>query len=107
MISFDDFQKVELRTARVLECRDHPNADRLLVLTVDLGESGERQLVAGIRGHYAAEDLVGRTVIVVANLEPATLRGEESRGMLLAVVSGDAVKILVPDGDVGPGLRVS
>jgi len=107
MITFEDFQKVELRTARVIEARDHENADRLLVLKVDLGESGELQIVAGIRGHYAAEDLVGRTVVVVANLEPAKLRGEESQGMLLAVVDGETVRVLTPDGEVDPGLRVS
>ena len=107
MISFDDFLKVELRTARVVAARDHENADRLLVLQVDLGEMGERQIVAGIRGHYAAEDLVGRTVVVVANLEPAKIRGEESQGMLLAVVDGETVRILTPDGEVGPGRKVS
>ncbi|MEN8151049.1 MAG: methionine--tRNA ligase subunit beta [Planctomycetota bacterium] len=107
MITFDDFLKVELRTARVVEAKNHENADRLLVVKVDLGEMGERQVVAGIRGHYAPEDLVGRTVVVVANLEPATLRGEESQGMILAVVDGDTVRVLSPDGEVGPGLKVS
>jgi len=107
MITFDDFLKVELRTARVLEAREHENADRLLVLKVDLGEMGERQIVAGIRGHYAPEDLVGRTVVVVANLEPAKIRGEESQGMMLAVVAGDTVRVLSPDGAVDPGLKVS
>ena len=63
--------------------------------------------MAGIRGHYAADDLVGRTVVVVANLEPAKLRGEESQGMLLAVVDGDDLAVLTPDREVGPGLKVS
>ena len=107
MISFDEFKNVEMRTARVVAAKNHENADRLLVVTVDLGEMGERQVVAGIRGHYAAEDLVGRTVIVVANLEPAMLRGEESQGMILAVIDGETVRVLVPDGEIGPGLRVS
>lgn len=107
MLSFEDFQNVELRTAKVLEAHDHPNADRLLVVKVDLGEHGERQIVAGIRGHYQPEDLVGRTIVVVANLAPAKLRGEESQGMLLAVVAGDTVRVLVPDGEVEAGLRVS
>ena len=107
MISFDEFLKVELRTARIVEARDHENADRLLVIKVDLGEMGERQVIAGIRGHYANEDLVGKTVVVVANLEPAKLRGEESQGMILAVVDGETVRLLTPDGEVGPGLKVS
>ena len=107
MITFDEFLKVELRTALILEAREHENADRLLVPKVDLGEMGERQIVAGIRGHYAPEDLVGRTVVVVANLEPAKIRGEESQGMMLAVVTGDTVRVLSPDGEVGPGLKVS
>lgn len=107
MISFDDFQNIELRTAKVLEVKEHPNADRLLLLRIDVGELGERQIVAGIRGHYGVETLTGRTIVIVANLEPATLRGEESHGMLLAVKDGDAVRILQPDGLVAAGLRVS
>jgi methionyl-tRNA synthetase len=107
MISFDDFGKVELRTAKVVEVREHPNADRLLVLRLDVGELGERQIVAGIRGHYSAENLTGRTIVIVSNLEPVTLRGEESHGMLLAVKDEDAVRVLTPDGLVGSGLRVT
>ena len=107
MLSFDDFQGVDLRTARVLEATAHPNADRLLVLKIDLGELGERQIVAGIREHYEPESLIGRTIVVVANLEPAKLRGEESQGMLLAVRDGDTVSVLSPDAEVAPGLRVS
>ena len=84
MITIDDFKKVELRTAQVLSAEPHPNADRLWVLKVRLGAE-DRQIVAGIRGHYEAHDLVGKTVVVVANLQPAMLRGIESQGMLLAV----------------------
>jgi methionyl-tRNA synthetase len=107
MISFDEFKKVELRTARVLHAAAHPNADRLLVVTVDLGELGERQVVAGMRQYYEPEELAGRTVIVVANLEPVKLRGEESHGMLLAVVDGDTACLLTTDREAGPGLPVS
>ena len=106
MITIDDFAKVDLRTAEVLAAEAHPNADRLLVLRIRLGEE-ERQLVAGIRAFYAPEDLVGKTIVVVANLQPAMLRGVESQGMLLAVRDGDDVKVLRPDGDVASGLRVS
>lgn len=82
-ISFEDFMKLDLRVGKVLEVADHPNADRLYVLQVDMGD-GQRQLVAGLKAHCAPESLLGRNVVVVANLEPRKLRGMESRGMLLA-----------------------
>jgi methionyl-tRNA synthetase len=106
MISIEDFTRVELRTAEVVSVDPHPNADRLLVLKVRLGDE-ERQIVAGIRGHYTAETLVGKTIVVVANLAPAQLRGVESQGMLLAVRDGERVIVLTPDGQAGSGLRVS
>jgi len=106
MITIDDFAKVDLRTAEVLACDPHPDADRLLVLRVRVGEE-ERQLVAGIRAHYAPEELVGKTIVIVANLEPARLRGVESQGMLLAVTDGDRVRVLTTDGAVSSGRRVS
>ena len=83
MITIDQFRELELKVATVTAAEPHPNADRLLVLRVDLGGE-QRQIVAGIRAHYAPETLVGRQVVVVANLEPAMLRGVESQGMLLA-----------------------
>ena len=107
MLSFDDFQKVDIRTAKVISAEAHPNADRLLVLRIDVGELGERQIVAGIRQWYEPESLTGRTIVVVANLEPATLRGEQSQGMLLAVHDEGGVRVLTPDGEAAPGLRVS
>jgi methionyl-tRNA synthetase len=106
MITFDEFRKVDLRTATVVEAHPHPNADKLLVIRADLGELGERQLVAGIRPWYSPEELVGKSIIVVANLAPAKLRGEESQGMLLAVQDGDDVRIVTAEGAVGPGLQV-
>lgn len=106
MITIDDFAKVDLRTARVVSAEAHPDADRLLVLQVEIGEE-KRQLVAGIRAHYEPESLVGKTIVVVANLEPAKLRGVESQGMLLAVSDGDRVVVLTPDSDVAHGLRVT
>jgi tRNA-binding protein len=83
-ITFDDFAKVDLRVARILQAENHPSADRLFKLQVDDGSGTPRQLCAGIRGAYRAEELVGRTIIIVANLAPRVIRGEESRGMLLA-----------------------
>lgn len=106
MISIDEFRKVELKVATVKKAEPHPNADKLLVLQVDLG-SEERQIVAGIRAHYRPEELVGRQVVVVANLETARLRGMESQGMLLAASDGDRIVILIPEKEVGPGAKIS
>ncbi len=106
MISIDEFRKIEIKVATIKQAEPHPNADRLLVLKIDLG-SEERQLVAGIKGHYAAEDLIGRQIVVVANLEPAKLRGIESQGMLLAATDNDKIVLLNPEKPVSPGARVS
>ena len=110
MITIDDFKKVELRTATVLEVVPHPNADRLYVLQLQVGEE-RRQIVAGIRAHYTPEQLVGKTIVMVANLEPAMLRGVESQGMLLAVRDGERVVALTtdtsPETPTATGLLVS
>lgn len=106
MIPIDTFKQVELRTARVLEAAPHPNADRLFVLQLELGAE-RRQIVAGIRGHYEAAELVGKTIVIVANLEPAMLRGVESQGMLLAVRDGERVVTLTTDRPASSGLLVS
>ena len=91
-----DFAKLELRVAKVLEVRPHPNADRLLLLQVDVGDQ-QKQIVAGIRHHYEPEQLVGKLIVIVNNLEPAMLRGEASNGMLLAATSGEKVVVLTVD----------
>jgi methionine--tRNA ligase beta chain len=108
LITFDDFAKVQLRVARVLEAIDHPKADKLLVLKVDLGTE-QRQIVAGIRGYHRPEDLVGKNIVVVANLQPRMMRGYESQGMLLAAStdSRDKVIVVTVDGDIPPGAKVS
>jgi tRNA-binding protein len=95
-IAYADFAKLELRVAKVLEVRPHPNADRLLLLNVDIGDE-QKQIVAGIRHHYEPEQLVGKLIVIVNNLEPATLRGESSNGMLLAATSGEKVVVLTVD----------
>jgi len=106
VLSIDDFGKVELRVATILGAEAHPNADRLLVLRIDLG-SEQRQLVAGIRAHYQPEDLVGKQIVVVANLEPATLRGVESQGMLLAASDSEGrLAIVSPERAVAAGAKV-
>ncbi len=106
LVSIDEFAKLDLRAARVTGCRRHPGADRLLLLEVDLGGT-TRQIVAGIAEHYAPEQLEGRTIVVVANLAPAKLRGEVSEGMLLAATGEDGVPhLLTLDRDLEPGARV-
>jgi tRNA-binding protein len=95
-ITYADFAKLELRVAKVLEVRPHPNADRLLLVQVDLGDE-QKQIVAGIRQHYSPEQLVGKLIVIVNNLEPAMLRGESSNGMLLAATSDDKVVVLTVD----------
>lgn len=105
MLSWDEFSKVELVVAEIKEVKEHPNADRLYLLTVDLGTE-ERQLVAGIRAAYDKEDLLGKKVVVVANLQPAVIRGEESRGMILAASDGDRLAIVTPEKEVRAGARV-
>jgi len=106
-ISFDYFKKMDLRIAEIKGCEDVPGADRLYKLTIDAGE--ERQIVAGIKAYYTKEELVGKKIVIVANLEPRTLRGVTSHGMLLAASSEDksAVVLLTPDKDIPNGAAVS
>lgn len=104
-VSIEEFKRIDFRLAQVVAAERIPGADRLLRLEVDLG--GERrQVVAGIARHYRPEDLVGRRVVVVANLKPATLRGIESRGMILAASAGDQLALVTVDGDLPPGTIV-
>ncbi len=108
VISFDDFTKVDLRVGKVIEAYDHPNADKLIVLKVDLGDE-QRQVCAGLKGIYTAEQLLGRNLIIVANLAPRMMRGVESQGMLLAAGTDDQSKFvtLTTSEDIPPGSRVS
>ena len=108
MISFDDFMKIDLRVGRVIEASDHPNADKLVVLKVDLGDE-QRQLVAGLKGYYATDQLVGKNLVIVTNLAPRKMRGIDSQGMLLAAVTPDQsqVVVLTTESDIAPGSRVS
>jgi len=96
LISYEDFAKLELRVARVLEVRPHPNADRLLLVQVDVGDE-QKQVVAGIRQHYTPEQLTGKLIVIINNLQPAMLRGETSNGMLLAATSDEKVIVLTVD----------
>jgi methionyl-tRNA synthetase len=105
LIEYADFAKIQLRTARVLEAVKVEKADKLLRLKIKVGAE-ERQIVAGIAQHYKPEELPGRTVIVVANLKPALLRGIESQGMLLAASLGGVLKLVTVDGDIPDGAVV-
>ncbi len=111
-VAFDDFLKLDLRVGTVLACEPHPNADRLLKIQVDLGDEGQRQICAGIRQYYDPDQLVGKRIVVAANLEPRTIRGEESNGMMLAASKTEGedvtdVRILTVDGEVPNGAMVS
>jgi methionine--tRNA ligase beta chain len=108
VIQFDDFAKVDLRVATVLSAEPHPNADKLMVLQVDLGDE-QRQILAGIRGYYEPEQLVGNQIVIVKNLAPRQMRGLESQGMLLAASNADHSKVILvrPEQPIDPGASVS
>jgi len=105
-ITIEEFQRLALRVGIVTAADVHPNADRLLVLTVDIGEPSPRQLVAGIRGSYQPAEVIGKRVIVVANMKPAMLRGVESQGMVLAASDGTSIVLLAPERQVPAGSTV-
>ena len=106
-IEYADFQKLDLRVGTVLQARKHPEADKLLVLTVDIGEETPRQIVAGIAAHWGPEALSGRQVVVVANLKPRKLRGVESQGMLLASPQEGGMPLVAVTHPVANGSKVS
>ncbi len=105
-ISIDDFRKVDLRVAKVLAAERVEGADKLLKLKITVGIE-ERQLVAGIAQHYAPEELLDKQIIVVANLEPAVIRGIESQGMLLAATSEGKIILATMDKEAEPGSRLT
>lgn len=108
-ISYDDFAKLDLRVATVLECKPHGNADKLLVLQIDLGAE-RRQICAGLRQDIAdPQSLVGKQIVVVANLAPRQMRGEISQGMLLAATDPGTGRVIVvtPSEPAAPGAKVS
>ncbi|MFN9372345.1 MAG: methionine--tRNA ligase subunit beta [Planctomycetaceae bacterium] len=104
-VRYDDFARLDLRVARVLEAREHPNASKLLLLKIRVG-TVEKQIVAGIRGHYEPQALVGTQIVVVNNLEPAMIRGEESNGMLLAGSDDSGVVLVRPERELAEGSKV-
>ena len=105
MVTIEDFVQFEFIVAEIKEAVEHPDADRLYVLKVDTGKD-ERQLVAGIRKSYTAEELVGKKIVMIANLEPAKIRGQESQGMILAASGENGPVLVTPEQDVPLGSRI-
>jgi len=106
MIKFEQFKSMDIRIGKILEAEDHPNADKLYLLTVDVG-GDKKKLVAGVKQHYTKEELINKQVVVLNNLEPATIRGVESHGMVLATKDGDKLAVLIPEKEVKIGSPVS
>ena len=102
MVTLEEFKKLNIRIARIKDVIDHPNADRLYVVRLLIGEE-ERDVVAGIKKGYNKEELLGKLVAVIENLEPAVIRGVESKGMILATQDGEILAVLSPDKPVAPG----
>ena len=105
MVTFEEFKKLEIKVAKIKEVRDHPNADKLYVMIIDLGDK-TKQIVAGIKNSYKKEDLIGKQIVVVDNLEPAVLRGQESQAMLLAAQDDKGICIIVPEREIKLGSMV-
>ncbi|MCM8825307.1 MAG: methionine--tRNA ligase subunit beta [Candidatus Omnitrophica bacterium] len=106
IISFDEFKKMDIRVGKIMDVQEHPDADRLYILTVDTGDE-TRKIVAGIRPYYKKEELTGKLIIILANLQPRTIRGVESHGMLLAGLDGSTLGVLTIDRDLNPGTKIS
>jgi len=106
-VSFEDFEKLDLRIGKIKSIKPHPNADKLYVLMVDLGK-GEHdvQIVAGLRNYYKEEELIGKQIVIIRNLEPVVLRGIESQGMLLAAEFKNKVVLISPEKEIETGAKI-
>jgi len=106
-IKFEEWKKLKLKVGKIIEVKEHPNADKLYLLKVDIGEK-QLQLVAGLKQYYKPEELLNKLCIVFTNLEPATIRGIKSEGMLLAAVNADKSKVvlLMPEKEIELGSDV-
>ena len=107
-IPYSDFEKLDLRVGKILEVQDHPKADKLYILTVDLGEPAPRTIVAGLKIKYTQEQLRGKQAVFVANLEPITLRGIQSEGMILAASdeNKENVFFIKPEKEINSGSKI-
>jgi methionyl-tRNA synthetase len=101
IVKFEEFKKMDLRVAKILEVEDVPGADRIYLITVDIGDE-KRKIVAGIKPWYKKEELIGKNIIMIVNLEPKTIRGIESKGMLLATLFDNKLSILTTDKEEVP-----
>lgn len=105
MATYEDFQKLDIKIAEIESVSPHPNADRLYVLGIRIGEV-RKTIVAGIRAHYTEEELKGKKIVVVDNLAPAVIRGVESNGMLLAASNDTMLTLICPDRPIADGAKV-
>ena len=105
LITIDDFCRVQLRVAEVLACEKVEKADKLLKLTLKVGDE-QRTVVSGIAKYYTPEEMVGKRVVLVANLQPRVMRGIESRGMILCASEGDKLTLVTPESLIGSGAEV-
>lgn len=105
MVPLDEFKKLELKIAVIESATPHPQADRLYVLAVKVGDL-RKTIVAGIRQHYGEGELIGKKIVLVNNLAPAVIRGVESQGMLLAASEGDQLTLIVPERPIADGSNV-
>ncbi len=106
MITFEDFEKIDLRLAKIISAERIEGSEKLLKIQAKLGEE-KRQIIAGIGKFYAPEDLINKTIVVVANLEPRVMMGLESQAMLLAVKDGENLSIIAPEKQMSSGLKLS
>ena len=102
LISYEDFKKLDIRVAKIKEVDEHPDADKLYVVKVDLGDE-ERQIVAGIKPYIEKDDLIGKEVVVILNIEPRKIRGIESNGMLLVAKDEENLAIVTLNREIKPG----
>ncbi|MEA2092556.1 MAG: methionine--tRNA ligase subunit beta [Patescibacteria group bacterium] len=107
MINFDDFKKVDLRVGRVVQAEKVEKSDKLLKLMIDIGEEEDRQVLSGIAKSYDPEDLIDKNIILVANLEPRSIMGFESRGMVLAIGTENGVVLVSSEKETDLGLQVT
>lgn len=108
-IKFKNWQKIDLRVGKIIKVENIEGADKLYKLEVDLGELGKRVICAGLKEHYSKDNLKGKSIIMIVNLEPREMRGIKSEGMLLGAVSDDEKEVVLisPEKDVEVGMRVS
>ena len=107
MVSYSDFKKLDLRIGKIENVEEIEGLDRLYQLRVDLGRGQKKTLLAGLKESHQPYELLGKSVVVVANLEPREVKGIKSQGMLLAAVAGEKPVLLVPEEEVKPGSKVT